>query len=448
MKTRTRYACMRFTNDLIPDKKRLPISALIQCECSEDGVQNLPEWAPVYNLSGEQYKCNISNLLEIGSWKAEDRAANGCRDGYYMTSQTGVFYVYVEEKGAFYTVANNLTSKIAAVPLMGKEKTQYAIFGKGKFVMVNVNGSYSTILSKDVVPAGAYFRHRLFFGMKNGVVKYSAPEEFTNFTESVEEGGSVRFSDGGGEIISMKVYDDALYVFFDSGIMRLEVGGDPCEFRAEKIDYTGGDIFTRTICVCDHAIYFMAQSGIYRIKGKKPERLEVGVVLPNKESGLESCAVWKGLPLFRYQQLNGEYKTLAIRADGSAFYMMDLNGLGYGQNGKVLFVNSGKDLYQLAEPGQGTVWINGIFSTVETDFGYSGRKTVRKLRFFGEGEAEVMLGSEGRSVSKKLVFKKGVADWTVAQCGETFAFHFTLGRASKVKGVNVEFQTVTNWKEG
>ena len=313
--------------------------------------------------------------------------------------------------------------------------------------MVAPNGTYETIISSDVVAAGTLFRHRLFVGMKNGVLKYSAPEDYRNFTESVEDGGQIRFADGSGEIIALKVYDDALYVFFASGIMRLEVGGDPCEFRAEKIDYSGGDIFTRTICICDRAIYFMAQGGVYRLTGKKIERLDLDVILPNKESGFEGCAVWKGLPLFRYKEEDGTYKTLAIRADGSAFYMMDLIGLSSGDNGKVLFANSARLLYQLVESGQGTVWTTAHCSCVATDFGYVGRKTLRKLCFIGEGSMTVNLDYGHKSLSKVLTFENGRAEWPMSERGEKFQLHFSLDRASKVREVIAEFETVTSYKE-
>ena len=188
-----------------------------------------------------------------------------------MVSKAGAFFTYRTSNNLFYTAVSGL-GKVAVQALMGKGASFCALFTEGRYLLVNMDGSYSTIIAEDVVPAGAFFRHRVFVGMKNGVLKYSAPEDFTNFDESVEDGGSIRLTNGGGEIIAVKVFDDALYVFFESGIMRLTIGGDPCEFYVEKIDYAGGDIFSRTICVCDHAIYFMSQGGVYCLKGKRAER--------------------------------------------------------------------------------------------------------------------------------------------------------------------------------
>jgi len=446
VRTRTRYARMRLTTDLTPDKNKLAIYNQHECDCSVNGVQNLPEWIPVYNRDGKQYKCNITNLLEVGECKMTQTALAPFEDSYYMTSKAGAFFLYVEDVGGFYTVTSGLTTMVVE-PLMGKDETTYGVFGKGKFIMVKPNGSYTTPISQGVTAAGAFFRHRVFVGVRGGNLKYSAPEDFRNFTESVDGGGTIRFSDGGGEIIALKVHDDALYIFFESGIKRLEIGGDPCEYRAEQIDYTGGDIYPRTICVCDHAIYFMCKNGIYCLKGKRIEHLETNVLLPSKASGYEGCSVWKGLPIFRYKQDNDEYKTLAIRADGSTCYMVDMEGLSHGENGKVLFVDAGKRLYQLADANQGEIWFSGYFSTVDTDLGYVGLKTLRKLRFFGEGEVEVSLWNGIHNINKNLTFENGIAEWKITERGEMFRLYITLHRATKIREVHAEFEVVSRYKE-
>lgn len=447
VKARKRYTRFRFSPDERCGKGVLGSCGFNNCEFTDEGVQCVPEWAPVYNQNGVQYKCNITNPLEVGSWKVSHEDTDGYQDWYYVASVAGGFFTYKEDKGMFYTVATGL-NRMTVQPLMGEGYTYYAVFGKEQFLLVEPSGHYITVFDEDVVSAGAYFRHRVFVGMKGGVLRYSAPEDFTEFSESVEESGSIRLANNGGEIIAIKVYNDALYVFFQSGITRLEIGGDPSEFYAEKIDYFGGDIFTRTICVCDHAIYFMAQGGIYRLKSKTPERVDVGVLLPNRTSGMEGCAIWKGMPLFRYKQLDGIFKTLALRADGGAYYMPDLAGLSQAENGKVLFVDGQKKLYHLVEPGNGLIWPSGYFNTVMTNLGYNGRKTLRNIRLYGEGEVEVGLISERRSFSKWLYFQNGTLEWKVCEPGEEFGFYFTLGRQSKLKEMVVEFETVTSYKEG
>lgn len=446
VKTRTRYARLCFSDDPNDRGNVLKAAVVNQCECGKDGIRPLPEWAPVTNKNGAQYKCNISNALEIGSRKVEDEYTDGYEDVYYALSRTGIFYMYVEEMNAFQTVVTG-RKRMVVCPLMKDGTAQFALFTTHGFVLVNADTTYNVIIEKDTVAAGAYFRHRVFVGMKNGILKYSAPEDFTNFTESVEGGGSIRLPDGGGEIIAIKVFDDALYVFFQSGIIRLNVGGDPCEFYAEKIPYSGGDIFARTVCVCDHVIYFLTVNGVYRLQGKKAERLELGMTFPLKEGSMEGCAVWRGMPMMRYYDTDNKYKTIMIRPDGTAFFIPDLIGLSSGDNGKVLFADSQRNIYHLVDDGQGSVWFTGNVETLKNNLGYVGRKCLRKLCFYGEGSCTVTLKTEGKSFTKTFTFENGFAEWFLHALGEYYTFSFTIERGSKIREVYAEFEVLTRYKE-
>ena len=104
-------------------------------------------------------------------------------------------------------------------------------------------------------------------------------------------------------------------------------------------------------------------------------------------------------------------------------------------------------MYQLVDSGQGTIWTSGYCAARETDFGYVGRKTVRKVRFFGEGEVDIVVESGQRSIQKHLCFEDGVAELKMLLCGEKFEFYFSMERASKVTEVVVEFEMPTGYKE-
>jgi hypothetical protein len=279
--------------------------------------------------------------------------------------------------------------------------------------------------------------------LKGGVLKYSAPEDFSNFGETENLGGSMAFPHCGGEIIAMKPYQDTLYIFFKSGIMRLKAGGEPSGFYAERLDYAGGDIFSRTICVCQHAIYFLSRSGLYRLKGKKTERLDLDVDFPQEETGFEGCSVWKDRPMIRYHVGDDVYTTIIVGKDGkSAFFMKDLADLGRGEDGRVFFTDKGKYLCQLTD--KGTYWFDGRFNTQATDFGYSGKKRLECLRFYGEGSFTLSILWNGMIVNKHLEFVNGVAEWRFdrMEYGEEYQMTFELGRMTKITGVQAEYKTV------
>lgn len=439
-KMRTRRVTMRFTDDKDAVGLVLKPVEIVDCDCSEGILQTLPEWEYLLDDAGVNYNCNIPNILEVGNFKM-DQGAKSFKNVYYLTTVAGSFLYYMGEQSGFYSVATNRV-KVVSFFVKTSEGPKIALCTRKGFLLADLNGGYTTVIPTGTLSAGALFKHRIFVGMTGGAVRYSAPEDYTNFEDSVDEGGEISFPHCGGEIIAMKVYEDALYIFFKSGIMRLKAGGEPSGFYSERLEYTGGDIFSRTICVCQHAIYFLSRSGVYRLKGKKTERLDIKAEFPSEESGLEGCAVWKDRPMIRYQKANEEFETIVISQNGkSTFFMKGLETLGRGEDGRVLFTDKLKYICQLTE--HGTNWFDGRFTAQETDFGWVGKKRLECLRFYGEGSFTVTILWSGMSVTRTFTFEQGIAIWKPnhMEYGETFQFSFELGRASKITGMQAEYKT-------
>ena len=427
---------LRFTDEDGAGVALRPYQA-VDCDYSEGVLKTVPEWEPVLRSSGKQYQCNLNNALEVGGRKI-DNGEGGYDEVYFITSRTGSIYLYRKDADAFYCVVVN-RGRLEYIPVKSLDGQQLLYFTDEGFLWGDTSWSYNEILSDDTLAAGAFFKHRAFVAMKNGGIRYSVPEDFSDFSESSDDGGFIQFPNCGGDIISMKVFEDALYVFFQNGIMRLTVGGDPSNFYSEKLDYTGGDIFYRTICVCQHAIYFLARGGMYRLKGKKTERLPLKAVFPTVETGLEGCAVWQDRPMIRYQEADGTFKTIVVARDGkSAFFMSGLNLLGRSDDGSALFTDHMNGLCRLVE--KGTKWYNGSFLAEETDFGVAGKKLLCGLRFRGEGTFTLTMKVNGRTVTREMAFENGVAEWKMAERGERFAFGFSLGRASKIAEMQATFK--------
>ena len=441
-RVRSHRVTMRFTDDKSASGLVLkPLSALA-CDYSEGVLQTLPEWEYMLDEKGNRYNCNIPNILEVGSLKV-DKGSQSFKNAYYLITVAGSYLYYMDDEGGFYSVATNRV-RVSTFFVKVKDEPRLAICTRKGFLLAKLDGSYKTVIEEGTLSAGALFKHRIFVAMRGGVVKYSAPEDFTNFNETADGGGSIAFPHCGGEIIAMKTYEDALYIFFKSGIMRLTVGGDPSGFYAERLDYTGGDIFVRTICVCQHAIYFLARSGLYRLKGKKTERLDIEADFPSEENLLEGCSVWKDRPMIRYQKSDGEFQTIVVGKDGkSAFFMHGLETLGRGEDGRVLFTDDLKYLCQLTEKGDH--WFEGRFHAESTDFGWIGKKRLERMLFYGEGSFGLVITWNGRRMVKELEFVNGVAELTLnhAEYGEQFQMSFSLGRATKITKVHVEYKTLS-----
>ena len=435
---RTRCVTMRFTADRNASGLFIKPNEVVNCDCSEGVLQTLPEWEYLIDSEGNQINCNFADLLEVGSVKV-NRGSQSYEDEYYLITKAGSFLYYKPREKGFYNLAVN---RVKVVPffVQTKEGGRLALCTRKGFLLASLDGGYVTPINVGTLSAGALFKHRIFVAMREGIVKYSAPEDFTNFDESVDEGGSIEFPNCGGEIVAMKAYDDALYIFFRSGIVRLKAGGEPARFYAEQLDYTGGDIFSRTVCKCEHAIYFLARNGLHRLSGKRVERLDLDVYFPTEETGLEGCSVWKDRPMIQYQRLDGKMTTIVVSRDGkSYFFMDDLNLLGRGEDGRVLFTDKSKYLCQLTD--KGTHWYDSRFDAHETDFGWTGKKQLKCIRVYGEGHATISILGDGVSRTESLEFYQGVAEikFNRAGYGERFHMSFVLDRATKVTSVQVEY---------
>ena len=435
---RTHSVTLHFTNDKKATGAFLKGKVVTNCDDSEGVVRTIPGWELVLDSDGNKLNGNVNNLLEVNSVKM--KIGNEYKEVYYLLTKSGSVLCYREDLKAFYVLlANKADARV--FPVNGKNGSWLAICTKMGFFLAEPDGSsYKTVFEKNTMAVGAFFKHRVFLGGRGGLVRYSAPEDFENFTLSDDEGGEIAFPNCGGELIAMKPFQDALYLFFERGIVRLKAGGEPSGFYAERLDYTGGDIFPRMICVCQHAVYFLARSGLYRLKGKTTERLDLETQLPTEIAGDEGCAVWKDMPMFRFK-VKSLFQVLMITENGkSSVLMQDFKVLG-GENNTVLFLNNKSEVCRLAE--NGTDGIEGKFYTEFIDFGRVDMKRIERLRFYGEGEIYCSIWWEQGFLTKRLSFDSGYAEWKIdrAERGKEFRLQLTLYYKSQIRQVVVDYKT-------
>ncbi len=213
-KVRTRRVTLHFTNDTNASGLFLKPSEMVDCDCSEGILQSLPEWEYLIDSEGGKINCNISDILQAGSLKI-NRKSQSFEDEYYLITKAGSFLYYLPEQAGFRVLATNRV-RVEPFFVQTKEGPKIALCTRKGFLLASGDGGYVTPIEEGTLSAGALFKHRIFVAMREGVVKYSAPEDFTNFNESADEGGSIAFPHCGGEIIAMKPYDDRLYIFFRS----------------------------------------------------------------------------------------------------------------------------------------------------------------------------------------------------------------------------------------
>ena len=355
---------------------------------------------------------------------------------YGVLDTSGKVYFYRNEKYDF--IATGLENATVEYYTDTGGETWAVIVGETG-ILLNAEGRKIYFSRSDLRGTACFFKHRLFVGAKGQTLLYSAPEDITNFEEPLSDGGEIVLANRGGEIEAVKACQGYLYVFFSHGIARLDIKGDPKEFVVETVEYNGEKIFARTVCACKEGIFFLAKDGVYRLSGKKTERVFSDFVkLPLEETGFEYSVALQDKVFLGYYTKDGVV-TLVLYADGkSCYYAEELAALSKGINGTGLFADYAISVCRMEENGE-NILVGRL--VVATDFGVSGYKTLRKLRFEGEGQFELVVRADKRKLKRKVVFVNGEAEIDISERGKNFSFSFLFLKKSVIRKWFAEFKT-------
>ena len=409
----------------------------VNCDCYGGKLQANLGYAQMSKADGGAQVCNLDGVEKIVEIKVYDSAKKTYEERFGVLTGAGEFYEQESKDGAFFRSASGLRD--ADVFRFAGEDFRYtlAFIGEDSCLYRRDNGTFDVAVFQKTAKAGCYLRHRVFVGVKPSELACSAPEREMNFTESVHEGGLLRFPSVGGEIVGLKSFQNSLYLFFEHGIMKVNAVGAIKDFTVEELVYAGGKIYGKSLCVGKNGIYFMASDGAYCFDGKNAERLFEGMVeLPKEETSKERSAAFFGRILMRYYTQTG-YKTLVVYEDGKECYYVDgLPIFTAEEGGRCLFTDKNGVICQLCEGGENC--FDGSFLGAQTDFGVAGRKTLTKLHFVGKGSFVLRVKTSGRNFAREVVFQDGVAEVRISEPGETFTFDFLLSGGTVIDGMRAE----------
>ena len=436
-KEKTRNVRLSFALQGVGRKGVLVAKKGVNCDCRGGKLRKAPAGTPCLKSDRSPRVCTISNVAKICLIKEYSNADGTYVERFSVLDQNGRFYVQRQDTQSFTLLLGGLPGA-DVVRTVDRNNWVKTVFINGETCLIlEANYTGKAVKLANNCKTGAFFKHRLFVGVKPSALACSAPGDELSFTESVYDGGLLRFPCVGGEIVAIKPFEDKLYVFFEYGILKLTVGGAIKDFEAQEIEYVGGKIYGRTVRATNKALFFMAEDGLYRLDGRSVKRLFSDFVqLPKEETLLESGVGYGDKVLIRYLTDEG-YKTLAVYEDGEdCFYMDGLNALSCEEGGRCLFIDENKRICQLSEDGVfGSV---GRFIGAETDFGLSGRKTLTKLSFEGKGNVSVTIENGGRTFVRSLIFEDGKAEVKLSERGDKFVFHFTLSSGSEISSAVAE----------
>ena len=433
IKEHTRCVTMRFSTVATDKKGYLKAREAINCECRNGVIKNAMSWSRFKWSNGKNIavpETHITGAFVTREYLAEEKQF---QERIGVIGEYGNVYIETPTENKFTCIATGVNQ--ATVASVGEGVEFYkGIFGDGKALLVDGSGAVKALTDlTDSTMGGAYYRHRLFVGVRPSGVAYSEPENVGIFTKSLYDAGEIRFADMGSDVIAMKVFKDKLYLFFDHGIMMMENCGSPIDFKTKTFAYAGGKILGKTVCVANSSIFFMATDGLFRFDGVKVEKVLSGFVqIPYGETGKESAAAAGEKIFIHYAQAASTFVTLVVYEDGKdAYYVTDMEGVSRADDGRILFRDRNGVMSVLKESGDYVIL--GTFDSEETDFGIAGRKTLRKLVLKGRGECYLTVTCGLISIQYTLDLTSGCMEIPMNFNGERFQFQFLMLGGSKIE---------------
>ena len=398
--------------------------------------------APILLDNGEEAICSMFEPTSLRRLKRYDATGKTYSTHICGMAETGAVYGQKDAAKPVYTL---LLGDIGFGDFISFTDRNFrswaAAFGDKKCALIDDAMNAITLDIEQPSGAGCYFKHRLFVGTKPSTLVYSAVDDFTNFTNSLTEGGEISLPNCGGEIVAMRTFQDALYLFFEYGIVKMKVSGLPKEFSTEKMEYRGGKIFGRTVCVGENAVFFMTGDGLYRLDGRGVKEVcRVVVKIPHGETGKEGAAVWKGKAFIRYQTKEGVYEALSINEDGkTCFYLDDMKGLSQDEGGNAIFKSKSYNLLRPCDEGN-SFNSEAVLRTVETDMGIPKRKLITKIKLWGKGFCILGICEKGKTKRRVVDFVNGYTEIRLNERGEKFSFTMDTSSAVEVREMCVEMR--------
>lgn len=410
----------------------------INCDCRFGTLKSGMGGAPLLKSDGSTHTCPDETITHIVIRKDLNNTTKTYTERIGVLTDEGDFFLQSALDGEFTQVTMGMTAP-GIVQFAGLDsRYKLAILSDASCTFLLEDDSFEMALVDDMNHVGCFFANRMFVGVKPSSVACSEPEDVQDFTPSIHDGGLVRFPNVGGMLVAMQVYDERLYLFFEYGILRMDVKGSVKDFSAEQLSYTGGKIYGKSVCTGQRGIYFLASDGVYHFDGKGAKRVLDGfAICPKQETFLESGAAFAGRVFLRYMT-GTDYQTLVFyEGEESGYYTNFFPMFNKDEGGKCLFTKSDHKIYEFSE--RGTEGGSGLFSSEETDLGTGTRKTLTNLYFTGQGSFTLTVKSGGRKFVRGVSLANGRAEVRLSESGERFSFEFTLPYGAEVRSMSAAY---------
>ncbi len=361
-------------------------------------------------------------------------------DTLYCMRANEYAYKYNESTKAF-TQAFQASkgSKALALASMGLDWRAFVSKEDGYYLANGNTWSYTSF--PDMTVAACVCKGRTFVGAKVQQIWYSKGDKPWEFESVDGQSGKIYLPEKFGEVVALLTYREKVFVFQEYGVLELEVTGSPNDFKISVLPYTGKRILGNSVGICQNAILFLAEDGVYRFSGSTFERVCKHLkIFPKKGSVDCNYAVCGDWYILRYLLANGSYRSIAVDGKGkSGYFITDRAGLSQA-DGKALCVSNGY-IYEICENGALESSQKYTFTSVRVDFGTRKRKHLKRVCLEGIGAGVFYSYCDGVELREPFTFVEGVTEVKIGQYGKEFCFSFQLLNDSVIRKMTAEIVT-------
>ena len=386
----------------------------------------------ITNLTAENIVRSFNVRLKMADNSAVyERYLFACNDGYVR--------VYNEQMKAFEmgVVAGENVNGTLLRSVEGEE--QFLLIGDEKAYYVTADGTFVSLGSTPLTGMLCTCKNRLFVMLKDGKLAYSNPMTPWDISESIDGGGRIEFPFAWGNPISLIGTQEYVYVFFERLIVRILVKGSGRDFCMEEIPYDGGKIVSGSPCGYADGVIFLAEEGLWKIKGLTAERFLKELYLDvSRTSPMCVAVVYNEKYFLRYINADCVVVNLEVGLDGLGWTnCFDMPCLSDNLDGPTFVQNS--RLYQL----ESDVLLSNVyarFESVDCDFGWRGKKVLRRLTLAGKGSLAVEVFYDGKMTRYNITFVDGKATIDVGVRAKQFSFAIEIKTKSYLRSMGVEIE--------
>ncbi len=353
--------------------------------------------------------------------------------------------VLVGENGYAYSLDTSLGAATARV-LLGTHPSHCALRLNDKKITHLFSGSQGMYLTEDGISFTAIVLGdvrgicaaggRFFVAEGRNKVLYSSPYLPKQWFGFADQGGQLYLPAAGEELVGIQAEGRNVYLFGKRAVFRVQVKAKATTFEVERLGYEGGNICPYSFVATGHGVLFLADDGVYRLRGESAEKLSLDLSVLPKQNGACYTAKCGDTALIDYEDEGGVWRRIALSVDGKNAFFADRTGrLGgneyfFVQGGVNRFVRGGTSVNYATVPYFETGWLR---------FGSAKRKTLKKIRIKGQGNVTLRILTEGAENSYTVFCTQGEGEVTVCDSGQAFAFRFCPATGGVVEGMTVEY---------